>query len=509
MSESFYVTTPIYYVNDVPHIGHAYTTIAADVAARYHRLCGHQTHFLTGTDEHGQKVMRAAEERGLDPRAWCDRIVPDWVALWKRLGISNDDFIRTTDERHETRAQAFWQELFERGDVYLGRYEGPYCVACEDFYKAKDLVDGACPIHGRPVETLSEENYFFRLSKYSDWLLGDYYARTPAPVAPAARLNEVASAVRLGLEDISFSRTSFSWGIPLPWDSKHVMYVWLEALLNYVTAIDYPDGEAFRTLWPGVNLIGKDILRQHAITWPAMCHAAGIEPPALVFAHGWLLVGGEKMSKCNLTGIHPDELVAVFGVDAVRYYFMRDIAFGQDGSFSWESLLARYNSELANGLGNLASRVLAMIASSFDGRVPDPGGHAGEAERGLEETAARAVDAYSDAMGRFAFHEALEAVDSVVRRANGYLVETSPWKLKDPPERGRLGAVLWSAAETLRIVALHLAPFMPEACARLWESLGVPEPLGAQRLPDAARWGGLAPGAATRRGAPLFPRVEP
>lgn len=509
MGDAFYITTPIYYVNDVPHIGHAYTTVAADVSARYHRLKGDATFFLTGTDEHGQKVAQAAAENGVDPQAWTDSIVPRWREVWERLDISNDDFIRTTEERHKGPVQVFWQQLYDSGDVYLGSYEGPYCVACEDFYKPEDLVEGNCPTHGRPVEILSEENYFFRLSKYGDWLLNEYYARTPPPVQPAARLNEVIRFVKQGLQDTSISRSTFTWGIPIPWDPKHVIYVWVEALLNYVTAIGYPDGRDFKRLWPGVNLVGKDILRFHAVTWPAMLHAAGVEPPRLVFAHGWLLVGGEKMSKTRLTGIHPDDLLVTFGADAYRYYFLREIAFGQDGSFSWESMVARYNADLANGLGNLASRVLSMIASYFDGVVPEPAGPRGPGEEALERVSAAALAAYQSGMEAFAFQPALDAAFGIVREANGSISQAEPWVLaKDPGQRDRLATALWSVAEALRIAAVLLFPVMPGACGRLWAQLGIAEPLGARPLAEAARWGGLAPGSTVAKGDPLFPRIR-
>ncbi len=508
MTDRFYITTPIYYVNDVPHIGHAYTTVAADVAARFHRLKGEDVFFLTGTDEHGQKVQRAAEAKGRTPQQWVDEIVPKWKSLLPTLDVSNDDFIRTTEERHITRVQEFWQRLYDAGDVYLGTYEGLYCVGCEDYYREPELVDGNCPVHGTPVDRVTEENYFFRLSKYKDWLLNDYYARTPAPVQPAVRLNEVVNFAK-DLQDISISRSALSWGIPIPWDPKHVIYVWVEALLNYITALGYPDGEALKAYWPGVNFVGKDILRFHAVTWPAMLHAAGLEPPRTVFAHGYLLVGGEKMSKTKLTGIHPDDLIGTFGTDAYRYYFLRDIAFGQDGSFSWESLAARYNAELANGIGNLASRVLALIESNFAGAVPDPTGGERDEDKALRSTAEKAVVAYDQALERFAFGEGLEAVDSIVREANQYLVKTAPWKLaKEPDQEKRVAAVLYTSAESLRLIALLLSPFMPGASARLWASLGIATPLDQQRLPVAGRWGGLEPGAKVTKGDALFPRLD-
>ncbi len=505
MSE-FYITTPIYYVNGVPHIGHAYTTVAADAAARYHRLKGDRTHLLTGTDEHGQKVEQAAREHGVSPTEWTDSMIPRWRSVWSRLQISNDDFIRTTEARHEGPAKAFLQHLHDAGEIYAGEYEGPYCVACEQFYLESELVDGNCPIHGRPVERLKEQNYFFRLSKQADWLLNDYYARTPPAVRPEARLNEVIGHVRGGLQDVSVSRPSLEWGIPVPWDPKHVIYVWIEALQNYITALGYPDGEPFKTFWPGIHLIGKDILRFHAVIWPAMLHAAGEAPPRMVFAHGWLLVRGEKMSKTKLTGIHPDQLLDTFGTDAYRHYFLREIAFGQDGNFSWESMIARYNADLANGLGNLASRVLSMIAAYFDGVVPEPGPAAGQ--EGLERAVTAALPAYMESMERFAFHDAIDAAFGIVREANGFIVATAPWTMaKDPARRGALGTVLWSAAEALRVLALLLFPVMPESCEKLWTQLGIAAPLTSGTLEEAARWGGLAPGTRVRKGEALFPRI--
>jgi methionyl-tRNA synthetase len=504
VSEPFYVTTPIYYVNDVPHIGHAYTTVAADVATRYHRLRGDDAYLLTGTDEHGQKVERTAQENGVDPQSWVDSMIPRWKQVWERLGISYDDFIRTTEVRHAERVARFVQQLYDQGDIYLGRYEGPYCVACEAFYLESELVDGLCPIHKRPVERVTEENYFFALSKYGDWLLHEYYARDPAPVQPAERLNEVVGFVSQGLQDISMSRAAVEWGIPIPWDPKHVIYVWIEALQNYITALGYPDGEKFGRYWPGVHLVGKDILRFHAVIWPAMLHAAGVEPPRTVFAHGWLLVGGEKMSKTKLTGIHPNELLDVFGADAYRYYFMREIAFGQDGSFSWESMVARYNADLANDFGNLASRVLAMITSYFDGLVPEPAGRADA----LAASAESAVHRYRAGMDAFDFAGGVGGAWEIVRAANRYVVETAPWELNKAGDKAALATALWSAAECLRLSAILLAPVMPLACERLWSQLGIGRPLASMRLTEDARWGGLDAGVKVTKGDALFPRIE-
>lgn len=510
MGATFYVTTPIYYVNDVPHIGHAYTTVAADFVARYHRLRGDDVFFLTGTDEHGQKVAKAAEEHGKDPQAWCDEIVPRWREVWESLDISNDDFIRTTEKRHTEPVQRFVQALHDAGEIYLGKYEGPYCVACETFYQESELTDGTCPIHGTPVDMVEEENYFFRLSAYQDRLLAHYESH-PEFVQPEERRNEAISFVKSGLQDLSMSRTSFTWGVPIPWDPRHVMYVWIDALQNYITAVGYgSDDERFARRWPAdYHFVGKDILRHHAVIWPAMLMAAGVPLPKTVFAHGWLLVGGEKMSKTKLTGIHPNDLLEHFGVDAYRYYFLREVQFGQDGNFSWESMVARYNADLANDFGNLASRVLAMLHQYFDGVVPVPPSGEGPEDE-LAETAKEVVDAYEERIVSFMEPStAVEAIWVLVAHANRYLVEVAPWKLsKDDSKRDDLARSLYAATEALRIIAVLISPVMPRAAARLWSDLGIAEPLETQRLPDAARWGGLKPGTTVRRGESLFPRLE-
>ncbi|HET7237028.1 MAG TPA: methionine--tRNA ligase [Actinomycetota bacterium] len=506
----FYITTPIYYPNDVPHIGHAYTSVAADAIARYHRLRGDEVFQLTGTDEHGLKLQRAAEAAGADPKSWVDGMEPQWREVWARLAIGYDDYIRTTEPRHEKAVQQLLTAVHENGreDIYLGTYEGLYCVSCEAYYTEGELIDGNCPIHGRPVEHLREENYFFRLSAYADRLL-EHYERNPGAVEPETRRNEVLSLIRGGLQDFSISRTSFDWGIPLPWDPNHVCYVWFDALTNYITAAGYgTDPERFARTWPAnVHLIGKDIVRFHAVYWPAMLMAGGVEPPTQVWAHGFITVGGQKMSKTNATGIHPFELVDHFGVDSYRYYFLREIAFGADGSFSWESMVDRHNADLANGLGNLASRVLAMLGSSFGGVVPAPASEGAQAD--LPDVIADAVRRYEEHLSQVAPTQAIAAVWDVVDRANGYLVQKEPWKLaKDPARAEELAGVLYASAETLRILAVLISPIMPGAAERLWTQLGIPEPLSSQRLPEAARWGGLVPGTATAKGESLFPRLE-
>ncbi len=510
MKDTFYITTPIYYPNDVPHIGHAYDAVAADFIARYHRLRGEKVFHLTGTDEHGLNLQRAAERAGKDPRTWVDEMDPRWREVWARLDLANDDYIRTTEPRHEAAVTKLLRAVSDNGrdDIYLGTYEGLYCVSCELYYTEGDLVDGNCPIHGRPVERMSEENYFFRLSAYRDPLLA-HYERNPNAVRPEVRRNEVLSTIRAGLQDFSISRTSFNWGIPLPWDPRHVTYVWFDALTNYITAAGYAaEPERFARIWPAdIHLIGKDILRQHAIYWPAMLMAAGVDTPRQVWAHGFLLVGGEKMSKTKLTGIHPFQLIDHFGVDAYRYYFMREIQFGQDGNFSWESMLDRYNADLANGLGNLASRVLAMLGSYFDGLVPQAAGTEEAAD--LPALAEDVAWQYDAALLELALTSGLGTIWGLVGRANQYLVEKQPWALaKEPGNQDRLGSILYAAAETLRILAVLISPIMPGAAARLWEQLGIPEPLDAQRVPGATRWGLLEPGTKTRKGDALFPRLD-
>ncbi|HJS27837.1 MAG TPA: class I tRNA ligase family protein, partial [Actinomycetota bacterium] len=395
-----------------------------------------------------------------------------------------------------------------RDDIYLGTYEGLYCVSCEAYYTEDDLVDGMCPIHGRPVERMTEQNYFFRLSAYGDRLL-EHYDRFPEAVRPDTRRNEVLSLIRGGLQDFSISRTSFRWGIPLPWDPNHVCYVWFDALTNYITAAGYGTDEGrFAETWPAdVHLIGKDILRFHAVYWPAMLMAGGVEPPKQVWAHGFLTVGGRKMSKTNATGIHPFELVDHFGVDSYRYSFMREIQFGQDGSFSWESMVERHNADLANGLGNLASRVLAMLGSYFDGAVPEPGTTGSEDD--LPRVFDEAVRRYDEHMSALALSQALAAVWDIVGRANGYLVEKEPWKVAgDEGRRDELAGILYAAAETLRILAILIRPIMPGAAGRLWAQLGVARALEDQRLPADAGWGGLPAGTKTSKGEPLFPRLD-
>ena len=507
----FYLTTPIYYINDVPHLGHAYTTVAADFVARWRRLEGRRVHFLTGTDEHGEKVARAAEARGLPPKQWADEVVPRWREVWDVLDISNDDFIRTTEERHELPVQRFVQALYDKGEVYLGTYEGLYCVGCEAFKLPDELVDGKCPLHGTEPEVLKEDNYFFRLSEYADRLV-ELYESDDRFVMPEARRNEVLGKVRQGLEDLSISRVSFEWGIPIPWDTKHVIYVWIDALQNYITAAGFgSDDERFSAVWPAdVHFIGKDILWFHSVIWPAMLLALDMPLPKTVFAHGFLQVGGEKMSKSKLTGISPHDLVKTFGSDGYRYYFLREISFGQDGNFSWEAMVERYNSDLANDFGNLASRVSSMIGRYLDGMVPEPPADDEliEADRGLVDIQQRAFEDMAAAVDAIAPHEALKAAWTFVRAGNAYVEEVTPWALaRDDSQRRRLEVVLYHLADSLRLMALMVFPAVPQASQELWRRLGFADEVAAHGFGDL-EWGRLPAGAKVEGGSPLFPRIE-
>ncbi|MFC9957994.1 methionine--tRNA ligase [Streptomyces nigra] len=522
--KAYYVTTPIYYVNDAPHLGHAYTTLAADVLARWHRQRGEKVWFLTGTDEHGQKILRTATAHGVSPQEWCDRLVEEaWQPLWRHLEIAHDDFIRTTQRRHTDRVQEFVQDLYDNGEIYKADYEGPYCVHCEEFKIPAELLDGEgeyagqklCPIHRKPVELLQEENYFFRLSDYPERLLAHYEAH-PEFIQPESARNEVVNFVRQGLQDLSISRSTFSWGVPVPWDDRHVIYVWVDALLNYATAAGYNENPAkFATTFPAdVHLVGKDILRFHAVIWPAMLMANGLPLPGRIVANGWLLVGGEKMSKSNLTGIRPQDLTSHFGVDAYRWYFLRAIAFGQDGAFSWEDFSARYTSELANDYGNLASRVTAMIGRYFDGELPASPAE-GDAEQAIRTGLTRTVAEADRRIGEdLDFQGGIAAIFDFVRQVNGYLTEQEPWKVaKDdsPAGRARLATILCTAAESLRAVAVLLHPVMPETSRRLWTSLGAEPalgPLADQRILAAGDWGRLPAGTRVVKGTALFPRLE-
>ena len=509
--KAFYLTTPIYYVNDAPHIGHAYTTVAGDVLTRWHRQRGEAVWFLTGTDEHGQKVMRTAEANNVAPQAWCDQLVENaWKPVWKSLNIAHDDFIRTTEDRHEKRVQRFLQGLMEKGFIYEGKYEGPYCVGCEEFKLPGDLIEGNCSIHSKPVEMVSETNWFFKLSAFVQPLL-EHYKNNPEACEPASARNEVIAFLEGGVQDLSISRSTFDWGIQVPWDTSQVVYVWFDALLNYATAVGLGEdseselGKKFAATWPAdVHLVGKDILRFHAVIWPAMLMAGGIAVPKKVFAHGWLLVGGEKMSKSKLTGIAPSDITNHFGVDAFRYYFLRAIPFGSDGSFSWEDMTARYTSELANDFGNLASRLAAMIEKYCEGTLPAP-----TPSPELEAALKTAVDIADSSICALDFQSGINAIMDFCKRVNGYVTEKEPWSVaKDATRKSELDSILYNTAEALRALAVLLHPIMPATTEALWQSLGanVLGEIGSQKISDVARWGQLKNTRVTK-GAILFPRL--
>lgn len=501
MSNPFYVTTPIYYVNDVPHIGHAFTTVTADALARWHRLLGDEVFFLTGTDEHGLKIQRTAEANGVTPLEQADATSARFREVWEMLDISNDDFIRTTEPRHISSVQSFMQAIFDNGFIRKGTYAGQYCVPCEAYYNDADLVEGNCPIHGRPVEWLEEDNWFFELSKFEQPLL-DWYAANPDCVTPGGKRNEALGLIKQGLEDVSVSRTSIAWGVPVPWDEGHVFYVWYDALINYATAIGYGSDDAqFAKWWPAVHhLLGKDILRFHCVYWPAMCMAAGLEPPAKLGVHGFLLVGGEKMSKTRLNQIFPADLVADFGVDGFRYHFLRDNSFGPDGDFSYESMVTRYNTDLANNFGNLLSRVATVVGKKCDGIGPAPA-----PDSPLAVVAAESLRDATEAWAQLAPSVALEATWRLIGAANAHLENNEPWKMEPGTE---LDAVMGDALEVIRIVSIMATPAMPSTCAHVWSRIGLPGTPDEQRLPEAASWGGYPGGLPVIKGDPLFPRMK-
>src|SRR5215469_14182025 len=510
--DKFYITTPIYYVNARPHIGHAYTTIACDTVARRQRMLGVDTYFLTGTDEHGQKIQRAAQAAGKSPQQLTDEVSAEFRRLWDRMGLTYDDFIRTTEDRHKRSVQQLFRAIRDNGFIYKGTYTGQYCVYDELYVDATE-PGAPCPECGRPTETVHEENYFFKLSAFQDRLLR-LYSEQPDFIRPETRRNEVMAFVRAGLRDLSISRSTFSWGIPVPDDPGHVIYVWLDALANYITALGYgrEDDTRFRKYWPAdVQMIGKEIVRFHCVYWPAFLMAAGIALPKGIVAHGWLLFEENKMSKSRGNIVRAETILDVLGSDALRYFLLREVVFGQDGSFSFDALVQRYNSDLANGLGNLASRTLAMITRYFRGEVPYPSHAAAHtsAEEMLAALARHTIKEFHELCEQYQFSRALELAWALVAAVDKYIVENEPWALAEKPDehsRARLATVLYTSAEALRIVTALAHPVIPDATAKIWAQLGLGD-IAKLQLADL-KWGQLKLGTKLGKVEPVFPRAD-
>jgi len=506
-NKTFYITTPIYYVNDIPHIGHAYTTIACDVMSRYKRMKGFDTYFLTGTDEHGQKIQTAAEEKGITPQALVDSIHVNFKELWKVLNISNNDFIRTTEPRHIQAVQSMFKKLMDKGDIYKDNYEGWYCVPCETYVPEGSMGENrTCPDCKRPLTTMKEESYFFNASKYVPQLIA-HYEQNQQGIMPQARYNEIMSFLRGGVKNQSVSRTTLKWGIPIPGDEKHVVYVWFDALINYATAVGYLDNkEMFEKYWPVVrHMVGKDIIRFHCVVWPLMLLALGINVPVSVMAHGWWTVDGDKMSKSKGNVVDPFRMAELYGADAFRYFLLREVPFGNDGDFSEAALVGRINSDLANDLGNLLNRTLQMIVSYSGGVVP-AAGEVNQLDADMRALGESTVTAVDRAMETFSYEEALKHIWAFIGRGNKYIDETTPWILNKEGNTARLNSVLFTLYETLRLSALLVAPYMPTSAENIWRQLGRDgNPLDVKL--DDFRWGDGA-GTKVNKGEVLFPRID-
>ena len=504
---TYYITTPIYYPSDKLHIGHAYCTTIADTLARFHRAKGEEVFFLTGSDEHGLKIQRKAQEKGITPIEYVDAIIANFKQLWNELNISNNDFIRTSEERHHKVVQDVLTKIFEQGDIYKKNYEGLYCVPCESYWLERQLVDGKCPDCGRPVEKMQEESYFFKLSKYQEWWL-QFIEENPNFIQPASRRNEMINFVKQGLEDLCITRTTFDWGIPVPFDKKHVVYVWFDALLNYLTGIKYGTDEAmFNKFWPAsLHLVGKEIVRFHTIIWPIMLKAMGVELPQKVYGHGWLVIDGDKMSKSKGNVIDPLALIDEFGADAIRYFLLREIVFGNDGNFSRDALITRINSDLANDLGNLLHRTVSMI-EKYHGGVVTNTGVIEAVDEDLMALVKSTAENFAKDMDAMEINSAIKGVWALISRANKYIDETAPWILaKDEAKAARLQTVMYNLAETLRVVAILVAPFIPSTSPKIYTQLGLEVP--AEFLLTDAEFGKMADGTKVQKGEPLYPRIE-
>ena len=504
---SLYITTPIFYVNAQPHLGHAYSAIIADTVCRYHRLAGEEVHFQTGTDEHGEKIVEAAEKAGLSAKDYVDRISGQFREAWPSLTIEPDNFIRTTDPIHIKTVQDILQKVYDQGDIYFSEYSGLYCKGCERFLTEKELVDGNCPDHLTPPESVTEQNYFFRMSKYQQWLI-DHIKENPEFITPERYKNEVLSFLSEPLEDLCISRPTsrLTWGIPLPFDDKFVTYVWFDALINYLTGIGYPDDPDFAAQWAGAeHIIAKDILKPHGIFWPTMLQAMGLTPYKKLHVHGYWNVNDTKMSKSIGNVVRPAEMVEAFGADTVRYFLLREMSFGLDSSFSNEALVSRQNSDLANDLGNLFSRSLTMVGKFADNKTPQPG-TASDKDTELAQAATKMVAEFQNQMGQFAFHRALQAVWEVIGRANRYIVENAPWELaKESADSERLATVLYHLLESLRLITLCIQPIMPTTAQKMAAALGIDSPAN---FGEHSQWGLLKPGTAITQPAALFPRLD-